>query len=61
MNLANENTVFETISDIIFSNDPGVAAKVISIALIRLESGNSFSAQEALDYACEKILEHEDF
>jgi hypothetical protein len=59
MNLANENIVFETISEIILSNDPGLAAKAISIALIRLESGNSFSAQEALDYACEKIFDND--
>lgn len=57
MNLAGDDPVLDIVSEVIFSNDPGLAAKVISIALIRLENGSSLTAQAALDYACEQVLE----
>lgn len=49
--------VLDIVSEIIVTNDPGQAAKAISIALLSLANGSSKDAHEALDYACEQVFD----
>jgi hypothetical protein len=61
--MTNEQNVYEVVRDILYmnifnNNDIAEAAKVLAIALIRLENGSDKSAMNALDYSCEKVFEN---
>lgn len=56
--MTNEQNIYEVVADILHNNDFADAAKVLAIALIRLENGSDKSAMNALDYSCEKVFEN---